>query len=202
MLKDYLTKDRYGFTKIELEFSRLKRDPPYKVKPSPCLAPDYDSEVNEKKFRCYIYTGDSEGYIKLWDLTHVLVNCGFDPVKSYLDTKTSFLASRKDTIDVSAYSANLIKQAEAGRITMPKAFACTGLVIREVKAHSESVSKITTHRQGGIISCSPDLHVNVWSSGLDLWGSLNQKTNSLDSLWKFPEKNARERVAQELSTMQ
>jgi hypothetical protein len=44
--------------------------------------------------------------------------------------------------------------------------------------------------------------VCVWSSGLDLWGILNQKTNTIDSLWTFPEKNARERVTRELGQMQ
>jgi hypothetical protein len=42
----------------------------------------------------------------------------------------------------------------------------------------------------------------AWSNGLDLWGVLNQQTNSVDSLWKFPIKNAREKVGDELSKMQ
>lgn len=145
-----------------------------------------------------MYTGDSEGYIKLWDLTYILETSGFDPIKSYIEQKSSWLASRKDTIDVSAYSDTLIKQAETCRVTIPKTMACNGLIIREVKASSLSIRKISLHSQGGIISCSPDLNVCVWSSGLDLWGILNQKTNTIDSLWTFPEKNARERVTREL----
>jgi hypothetical protein len=31
MLKDYTTKDRFGFSRIELEFSKIKQNPPYKV---------------------------------------------------------------------------------------------------------------------------------------------------------------------------
>ena len=64
------------------------------------------------------------------------------------------------------------------------------------------VKKINAHSQGGFISCSRDMNVQVWSIGLDLWGVLNQKTNKMDSLWKFPVKNARQKVDEELSQMQ
>ena len=40
----------------------------------------------------------------------------------------------------------------------------------------------------GLITASKDFQVRTWSMGLDLWGSLNQKTNKDDSKWNFPTK--------------
>lgn len=44
-LQEYSAKDKYGFSKTEKEFQRLKKDPPYSVKGTG-LNPFYDAESN------------------------------------------------------------------------------------------------------------------------------------------------------------
>lgn len=119
LLQEYQQKDRYGFSKTELEFSKLKKDPPFRSVKSEFLTKEYDFDVNTTRERYYVYTGDWLGYIKLWDLTGVLAKCGFGKVPSFIATKPSFVATRKGVIDVCDYSQKLLKQSETAKITLP-----------------------------------------------------------------------------------
>ena len=65
----------------------------------------------------------------------------------------------------------------------------TGLLIREAKAHNEvitSLEKMVLSDFKGIVTCSKDNRVRTWSNGLDLLGSLNQRTDMDDPKWIFP----------------
>ena len=64
-----------------------------------------------------------------------------------------------------------------------------GLIIREVVGHRSTIHQINRHEQGGVITCSKDGFVRIWSNGLDLWGSLNQLNPVKDDLWSFPIKD-------------
>ena len=64
-----------------------------------------------------------------------------------------------------------------------------GIQIREVRAHRDvitSISKIQYADCSAIITSSKDFNVKTWSTGFDLWGTLNQKTNAMDPLWHMP----------------
>jgi hypothetical protein len=93
-------------------------------------------------YRFYLYTGDDLGYIKLWDLTHLLESLGFEKAKEYVVLKPTFIPVRKEAVDVSAYALKLAKQAEMNRTTLPQTTACNSLIIREVLAHKMPVKRI------------------------------------------------------------
>jgi hypothetical protein len=101
LLKEYSQQDRFGFTKTEIEYEKIKKDPPYKVAESKWISPEYDLNVHQKQFRFYIYTGDSLGYIKLWDFSYLLETLGFEKVQAYVDLKPTFIPVRKEAVDVS-----------------------------------------------------------------------------------------------------
>ena len=50
-----------------------------------------------------------------------------------------------------------------------------GILIREVKAHKEGIVCMNPIAQenGGLITCSLDKRVRLWSSHLDLWGTID-----------------------------
>jgi hypothetical protein len=99
------------------------------------LDPSYEVDVNWKKDRFYIYTGDSQGYIKLWDLTHLLRSFGFKKVKPFVSQKKTFIPSRKESVDVTLLAKKLLKQADMNRVTLPDSRRCHPLIIRETLAH-------------------------------------------------------------------
>lgn len=101
LLQEYNQKDRFGFTKTEIEYEMLKKDPPYKVAKSKLISREYDLNVHQKQFRFYLYTGDSLGYIKLWDFTYLLETLGFAKVQAYVELKGTFMPERKEAVDVS-----------------------------------------------------------------------------------------------------
>lgn len=111
LLQEYSSKDKYGFSKTEKEFHRLKKDPPYSVKGTG-LSESYEAEINLKMFRFYVYVGDSLGSIKLLDFTHVITSLNIEPVATYTELKPTFIPVRKEQYDVSKYSEQLIKHAE------------------------------------------------------------------------------------------
>ena len=76
-----------------------------------------------------------------------------------------------------------------------------GMLIREVKAHNECIVSLNSMDldDGGLISCSLDKRVRVWSTALDLWGTLNQKSEMVDKSWNFPLGHKRKQKEQEIS---
>lgn len=52
--------------------------------------------------------------------------------------------------------------------------------------------------KGGIITCSVDKRVRIWSNNLDLWGTLDQRTEIRDKKWCFPLEYKNERKGEEI----
>ena len=40
---------------------------------------------------------------------------------------------------------------------------------------------------GGLITCSIDRRVRLWSNYLDLWGTIDQRQERVDKKWCFPQ---------------
>jgi len=75
-----------GLNKVEVEFNKGVEQLPK----GPMLDPDYDDyndEEKEKKERYYLYLADELGFIKLWDLTHMLESCEFEVVTPYIERR-------------------------------------------------------------------------------------------------------------------
>ena len=76
-----------------------------------------------------------------------------------------------------------------------------GLISREVVAHKTIIHSINRHEQGGVITCSKDGYVRLWSNGLDLYGSLNQFNFVKDNLWSFPIKDKQKKEDRDINAM-
>ena len=59
-----------------------------------------------------------------------------------------------------------------------------GVFVKEVKAHFESVVSMSAMKldAGGIITCSLDKRVRIWSSHLELLGTIDQSDPSIEKL--------------------
>lgn len=57
-----------------------------------------------------------------------------------------------------------------------------------MKAHRECIvsMNLIDYERKGLITCSTDRRVRVWSQYLDLWGTLDQRRERLDRKWNFP----------------
>jgi len=65
----------------------------------------------------------------------------------------------------------------------------TGILIREAKSHVDvitSISKMEFEDCKGLVTSSRDNKVRTWSSHLDMWGNLNQRTDRDDPKWHLP----------------
>ena len=51
----------------------------------------------------------------------------------------------------------------------------SGIFIREVKAHNECIVSLSSINLdiGGLVTCSTDQQVKIWSLSLDLWGTID-----------------------------
>ena len=78
----------------------------------------------------------------------------------------------------------------------------SGVLIRQVLAHGQSIISLDSHSQGGLISCSKDCQVRIWSHYLDLWGVIDQTTFGGDPLWSFPDRDAKKRERRDAQAMQ
>jgi len=68
------------------------------------------------------------------------------------------------------YSIGRICKMKLGKVKDPYE---QGLVIRQTKAHRDTIVSISMNQSGGLVSCSKDHKVRVWSPELDLWGTMN-----------------------------
>ena len=140
------------------------------------LDPEYDETVDEEKEHVYVYLGDDQGYVKLWDLSYYLKLNGYTPVESYVEQKKdTFFPNRKEFVNVNAYAKRMQKIAKMGQFRETERYdpEDSGALIRQVLAHKQSIINIEKHSQGGLISCSKDCQVRVWSFTLDLWGIID-----------------------------
>ena len=57
------------------------------------------------------------------------------------------------------------------------------------------------HEEGVIISAAEDFSVKIWSSEFDLWGTINQKNEEIDTNWYFPDSMFIEKRSEYLISM-
>ena len=158
------------------------------------MSHDYDETINEDRNRVMLYFGDEFGFLKVWDLTHLLLKTGLGPlVQNHRQWKgTAFNPHRIENIEISHFvSMTLRKLGQKKAKKNPQVLnpLSTNLQLRECKAHKDIITQLQIDRvDGHLITCSDDYSVRVWSSGFDLWGTIDQLTEKLDSKWFYPDK--------------
>ena len=71
---------------------------------------DYDKHIEREKERIYLYLADELGFLKVWDLTHLVKKIGLKTNKSYPEIKVSFNPKRKENVDCSSIATSLRKE--------------------------------------------------------------------------------------------
>ena len=186
---------------MEIKFDEMR--PPYMEK-NQLLDPQYDADVGVEKERIYMYLGDDFGIMKLWDMTYLLEKSGFQKCKSWKETRgKNYYPSRKENVNAKAHYPRHLQLAMAASKRQPDGVdpEDIGMIIREVVAHKTVIHQMNRHEQGGVITCSKDGFVRMWSDGLDLWGSLNQLNYVKDEMWSFPIKDKQEKEDRDIVEM-
>jgi hypothetical protein len=123
------------------------------------LDPDYDANIDQNEEHVYMYLGDDQGYIKLWELSYFLKKAGLQPVPGYIEQRgDQFFPNRKEFVNVATYSGRLRKTAQMSSFRNSKPYdpEDSGTLIRQVLAHRLSIISLDKHSSGGLISCSKD----------------------------------------------
>ena len=168
------------------------------------LDPKYDEEIDHEKDRIYVYIGDDFGVMKLWDMTYLLESSICEPTKSWKEIRgKNYNPVRKENINAGAHFPRHLQLAQNAQKKMTEGIdpEDKGIIIREVVAHKTIIHSVNRHDQGGVITCSKDGFVRLWSNGLDLWGSLNQFNFVKDSLWSFPIKDKQDKEDKDIGAM-
>lgn len=155
------------------------------------VGPDYNETLQIEKERTYLYVGDEFGFLKIWDLTSFLETVEIQKCKSVTEQKSAFNARRQETVDCSAFTMHQRKSFQLKPPTLPHLVnpELTGILIREAKSHMDvitSISRMEFQDCSGILTSSRDNKVRTWSTGLDMWGNLNQRTDRDDLKWQMP----------------
>jgi WD40 repeat protein len=147
----------------------------------------YNDGIDEVKDRVFVFIGDEQGYLKVWDFTSVIEKSGIRKIKPLRETKSAFNPFRLEKVNCSDLAAQVrkIKRKPLPPLLEPGTIA---MQVREVKAHDEVISCIEfidLNDFKGLITCSSDLKVRNWNFSLDLLGSINMKTEKIDDKWTF-----------------
>lgn len=165
----------------------------------------YQEALNEEKDRFYAYIGDEHGYLKIWDLNYILDQLrplGIEKCKTMV--RSNFNPRRQELVDCGAFSKQLRRQ-KPKELPVTVEAQLTGLIVREIKAHSDivtSISKIKYDDCEALITASRDCWVRVWSKGLDLHGQINQKQDVIDPQWNIPTNQMKEIQKKEIETVE
>ena len=105
--------------------------------------------------------------------------------------KAAFNPRRQETCDCSAFTIHQRNSFHLKPPTLPHLVnpELTGILIREAKSHVDvitSISKMEFEDCKGLVTSSRDNKVRTWSSHLDMWGNLNQRTDRDDPKWHLP----------------
>ena len=97
------------------------------------LDPECDEGVDEEREHLYVYFGDDQGYVKLWELSYFMKLNGFSPVPCYVEQRgEQFFPNRKEFVNVNAYAKRMLKIARIGQFRDAKRYdpEDSGLLIR------------------------------------------------------------------------
>lgn len=155
----------------------------------------------------YIYIGDEKGWIKIWSADHIINTQEVCTYASERD-RPSYNPYRKDKKDAEndlKYWTTHWKQQHREKKIVKRSNVEDGTLIKEWQGHNEAISSIVSMKDPqGLVSCSLDKTVKMWSRSGQLWGCIDLLSNFMPSSWNFPynwEKKKQEDVAKVIKVM-
>jgi WD40 repeat protein len=171
-------------------------------------APDAGSTVTcmvawQTQSRFFLYTGDVDGFVKVWDLTSALARWGLEPFRGQPRESNSNGVKEAESYR-RAHEAQIAALEEAGRtstsilqkgdVTLVKQWRAHNDAIRSMKLVNDPISVIR-----GFVTTSFDKKVCVWDGAGNSLGHLQQgrtaSSNSLMPPWVFVPDNAGRKLA-------
>lgn len=139
---------------------------------------EWNATVDEERERIMLYIGDELGYIKLLNITDMIMRTGIEKVAAYTESRASFNPRRQEIVDTTAFAKQYRRSAQQEGVNLPPAIdpEMSQILIRESKAHADvvtSLARIEYDDCACLLSASKDCTVRTWSLELDLWGSLS-----------------------------
>ena len=167
----------------------------------------HNSEDSIEKSRNYLYIGDEKGQIKVWSADYIINELDVRTYASERD-RPSYNPYRKDKKDAENdlkwWTTHWKQQHREGKI-VKRTNVEKGTLIKEWQGHNEAISSIvSTNDPQGLVSCSLDKTVKMWSRQGELWGCIDLLSNFMPSSWNFPynwEKKKAEDVAKVIKVM-
>ena len=60
---------------------------------------EYNENLDKEISRRYLYIGDEQGYLKIWNLTGIFESMGINKVPRYIDIRNTWNPRRKGLVD-------------------------------------------------------------------------------------------------------
>ena len=135
--------------------------------------------------RTYLYAGDARGYIKIWSLNEIIRESNAFFLERSEREKPSYNPRRKDEKNAESDVKFWLK--ESVKFEMPSSRNHEHVLVREWKAHNDALSSIRIIQEpSGLVSCSQDKFVKIWSFDGDAWGIINLNSPEPPKKWHFP----------------
>lgn len=96
--------DEKGLSYVDREFARRTAKGANKQYRRPKVVPDSFENV-------YLFLGDEAGFIKLWDLSMLLHQCGIEECLPFIETDLQFYPNRSEIVNASAWAQSLRTQS-------------------------------------------------------------------------------------------
>lgn len=145
-----------------------------------------DPSIKEVRERCYLYIGDTKGYIKIWSFDTFLAKKKISMLDKKARDKASYNPRRKDIKNAESDVKYWKKESENEEL--PNVIdAENDILVREWKAHEDSINCLRAiHEPKSILSCSLDRYIKVWSREGEVWGIINLCSPEVPKKWFFP----------------
>ena len=65
---------------------------------------EYNENLDKEISRRYLYIGDEQGYLKIWNLTGIFESMGINKVPRYIDIRNTWNPRRKGLVDNWSYA--------------------------------------------------------------------------------------------------
>ena len=136
--------------------------------------------------RAYIYVGDSRGYIKIWDAKYVYDEYEVNLVHISEREKPSYNPRRKDEKNAENDIKFWLKESEMHSLP-PIKRAEKRLLVKEWKGHNDTVVSLKlVNEPKGILTCSADKTLRIWSRTGVSWGMIHVGSAEPPKKWEFP----------------
>ena len=155
-----------GLNFIDIEFEKLNLNLPIGEFTTPLIFSDP---------RTYIYVTGGKGFLKVLDITQVIIKSGIQKVAPFINTVVNFFPNRMEERNVSKFANSFLEVALKRPLPAMSLCGSNGMLVREVYAHTETITKVVVTEDAALYTCcAKTCEVRIWDPAtLDLYGILN-----------------------------